>query len=102
MGMEWRYLRGLRIWRINTKYNVLYVHGQNVPGPNHCYVRVFDTTVRDRRDEMAARQSPPPMPTFYRDDLTAPLPEELFHDELFQFTQDSILFAEPEKVTKKK
>jgi large subunit ribosomal protein L3 len=98
MGMERRSLKGLKIWRINTKYNILYVHSQNIPGPTHCYVRVFDSTLPHRRKQMAER--PPIMPTYYADD--EPQPEELFAEGLFKFTDESIIFPETVKVKQKK
>lgn len=90
-----------QIWRIDTKYNILYVHGQAVPGPTHAYVRVFDTKLRYRRDKrLKAVVQKPAMPTFYLDDVEQPLLEELFADDLFQFNRPSITFAETEKAKK--
>lgn len=34
---------GLRIVRINHKYNILYVLGQSIPGENGEFVKVFDS-----------------------------------------------------------
>lgn len=42
MGQERRVSRGLKIWRINTKYNVIWVHGPSVPGANNNWVYVYD------------------------------------------------------------
>lgn len=44
MGSERRILKGLKIWRINTKYNVIWVHGPAVPGANNSWVYIYDTT----------------------------------------------------------
>jgi len=107
MGMEWRTLNGLKIWRINTKYNILYVHGQAVPGPTHCYVRIMDTKLVYRRAAMAQRHvtdttvAALPMPTFYPDDVKEPLPEDIFDKDLFQFVEPSISYPE-ESTTKSK
>ena len=90
----------MKIWRINTKYNILYVHGQNVPGPTHCYVRFTDTKLFYRRDRLTAL--PPVMPTFYADDVTEPLPEEIFDEKLYKFTDPTIVFPETEKLKQKK
>ena len=99
----------LQVWRINTKYNILYVHGPAVPGPNHCYVRVMDTRLRYRRVAMANRGKvdeaigPLPMPTFFPDDVTESMPEELFDKDLFQFAEPSITYPdEPAAKTKSK
>ncbi|XP_064611206.1 large ribosomal subunit protein uL3m-like [Liolophura sinensis] len=93
MGADWRALRGLTIHRINYRYNVLYVTGPCLPGPNHAYVRVMDTVLPRRKNS----DSPPLMPTCYPEDLEGPLPEEAFHDDLFQFTEPSIAYKEDKK-----
>lgn len=92
MGMDWKHLRGLKIWRINTKYNVLYVHGPCLPGPTHCYVRVMDTSLWYRRTQM--KESPPVMPTFYSDDALESIPEEIFDEDMFEFKKPTISFDE--------
>jgi large subunit ribosomal protein L3 len=102
MGMKFRTLKGLKIWRIDTKYNILYVHGPGTPGPTHCYVRVFDTTLPNRRQRMVSPETLP-MPTFYPDDVSEPLPEEIFDKDLFQFSEPSVTFApEPKDKAKAK
>jgi len=92
----------LQIWRINTKYNVLYVHSPATPGPTHSFARIYDTSFSARRQKMV---EPPPMPTFYADDATEPLPEEQFDKDLFHFTDPSIVYsmedADKKKVKKK-
>ena len=76
---------------MNTKYNVLYVTGPCLPGPNHCYVRLMDTSLVNRRDEMMER--PPLMPTYFPGDLED-IQEEIFDEELYQFTEETIKFEE--------
>jgi len=97
---ELRWSSILQIWRIDTKYNILYVHGQAVPGPTHCYVRIFDTSLFYRREAML--QTPPIMPTFFPGDEGENQDEELFDEELFQFNQPSITIADTEKAKKSK
>ena len=84
---------------------MIYVHGQGTPGPLHSFARIYDTVFRHRRNEALETQSPPPMPTFYADDATEPLPEELYDKEMFQFTEPSIVYsigeAEKKKIKKK-
>jgi large subunit ribosomal protein L3 len=92
MGCKWRELKGLRIFRINTKYNVLYVNGPVMPGPMHCYVRVVDSCLPKHREKITA-ENHPPFPTFYEDDLKEPLPEEIFDSNLHRFTEPTIDFA---------
>lgn len=89
----------LQIWRINTKYNVLYLQGPATPGPPHCFTRIYDTGHMGRRLEMV---SAPPMPTFYADDVKEPLPEEFFDKDLFQFTEPSIVYSIEDADKKKK
>lgn len=45
MGSERRVHKGLKVWRINTKYNVMWVHGPGIPGGINSWVYVFDTTL---------------------------------------------------------
>ena len=87
----------------------MYVHGPATPGPTHCYMRVFDTSLQYRRKYMAKRHitdssvSALSMPTFYPDDSEEPLKEELFDKDLFQFTEPSITYPEEsESKTKSK
>jgi len=91
-----------QIWRINTKYNVLYIHGPATPGPNHCFVRIYDTKLVYRRQKLIDEESSPPMPTFYADDAKEPLPEELYDKDVFQFTEPSIVYSVEEQDKKKK
>ncbi|KAL5021259.1 hypothetical protein ScPMuIL_000414 [Solemya velum] len=93
MGMDWSILKGLKIVRVNTKFNILYVVSTSVPGPTNCYVRVYDTVLPNR---IRATKEPPPMPTCYPEDISDELPEELFHEDLFRFTEPSISYAEEE------
>ena len=76
--------------RINTKYNILYLKGFNVAGPPHAYVRIYDTQIPSKQRTM-------PMPTYYPEDSTEEIPEEYFDEELFQFTNDSIVYADEEQ-----
>ena len=48
MGSERRILRGLKIWRINTKYNVIWVNGPAVPGECHNWVYIFDSVIPEK------------------------------------------------------
>ena len=84
-----------QIWRINTKYNLLYIKGYNIPGPNHCYVRIMDSTLNHRYRQRA--KDPPSMPTFYPDEQDEPLPEELFMEDIHQFTDPTVTYEEDGK-----
>ena len=81
-----------QIWRINTKYNVLYLQGSAIPGPNHAYVKVRDTTLVPHKERLVDR--PPPMPTWYPEDALETIPEELYDEKLHAFTDGTILFDE--------
>lgn len=95
MGMEWRTTRGLKIWRINTKHNVLYVHGCGIPGPTHCYVRLYDTLVVKHREKMVL--DPPYMPTHMPENSErGQLDEDVYDDQLFQLNQPTITFESTE------
>ncbi|GFS73047.1 39S ribosomal protein L3, mitochondrial [Nephila pilipes] len=78
---------GLKIWRINTKYNVLYVHGPAVPGVNENYVIIYDSYANKKRN---IEENPPPFPTFYPEDVDEPLLEDIYDEDLHDFSEPSI------------
>ena len=84
---------GLRIFRINTKYNILYIQGPTIPGPNHCYVRINDSCLPKNRENIST-ESHPPFPTFYPEDVKERLPEDLFFDEIHKFSDPTIKFED--------
>ena len=70
-----------QVYRINNKYNILYVSGC-IPGYNGSYVRVTD-----------ARRKPvqePPFPTSFPDSNNRP--EEEFADEIMQPDKGTVQF----------
>ena len=93
MGGVWRKQRGLKIWRINNQYNILYVSGVGIPGPNHCYVRVNDT-ILPRKKCLITEENHPPFPTFFIDDINQPLDEEVFESQLHQFKEPTLKFED--------
>lgn len=60
MGNRWRIMKGLKIWRINTKYNVIWVHGSAIPGETNGIVYLFDSMLLSRK-----HQTSPPFPTYF-------------------------------------
>lgn len=48
MGSERKTVRSMEVMRINTKYNVIYVKGQCVPGLTGAYVYIFDAACEGR------------------------------------------------------
>ncbi|GFR17803.1 39S ribosomal protein L3, mitochondrial [Trichonephila clavata] len=94
MGGRKRLIVGLKIWRINTKHNVLYVHGPAVPGVNENYVTIYDSYVNKKRH---TEENPPPFPTFSPEDVDEPLPENMYDEDLHNFSDPSIKILEEEE-----
>lgn len=88
MGNKLVMMKGLKVWRINTKYNVLYLMGPAVPGPNHGYMRIQDSTLYEHRQQPTEKDHPP-FPTYFPDD-SKPLDEELFAEDIYQFNQPTL------------
>lgn len=76
--------------RINTKYNVLYVKGPNLPGPPRAYVKIQDTVLPLKR--LRLNENPPPMPTFYDEDLVPDTAENLYHESLFSYDDEFVSY----------
>jgi large subunit ribosomal protein L3 len=93
MGSNWRQLMGLRIWRINTKYNILYIQGPVIPGPTHCYVRISDSCLPKNKVNIQA-DNHAPFPTFYPEDQEEKLAEDLFFNEIHKFSEPTIKFED--------
>lgn len=91
MGDERSTLKGLKIWRINTQYNVLYVHGPCIPGHNHSVVRIYDTILPHKRP---TANNHPPMPTWYKGDSPEAIPLEFLDEKLHNMGSGSITFKE--------
>jgi large subunit ribosomal protein L3 len=89
MGNKWRVARGLKIWRINTETNTMWVSGIGIPGNPNDYVYIFDTLLPHKHPK-----EPYPMPTFLGDD--SQLPEDIYDEEVHKFN-DPTIFYEPEK-----
>ncbi|PSN57774.1 hypothetical protein C0J52_07268 [Blattella germanica] len=87
MGNRHRILRGLKIIRINTKYNVLWVMGQGIAGDTNSFVYIYDTKLPLRK-----LKESPPFPTYYPEDSEEPLPDEIYAEDLHPFTDPSITF----------
>ncbi|XP_076639720.1 mitochondrial ribosomal protein L3 [Colletes latitarsis] len=87
MGNRWRILRGVKILRINTKYNVIWVLAQNVPGEtnNMCYL--YDSILPTKRI------SSPHFPTYLPNTNEDTLPENIYDDEVHVFNDATIEFA---------
>ncbi|MBN3305541.1 RM03 protein, partial [Amia calva] len=84
MGNIYKTNHGLKVWRVNTKYNIIYVHG-SVPGHRNCIVKVGDSILPSR----VGMNKTPPFPTFFPDG-DEELPEDLYDAEMFQFSEPSV------------
>lgn len=84
MGNNYVTARGLKVWRVNTKYNVLYVHG-SVPGHKNCVLKIRDTVLPNRVSSLLN----PPFPTYFTEE-DGDLEEDLYDDDLFVHTEPSL------------
>ncbi|XP_078520001.1 large ribosomal subunit protein uL3m [Lissotriton helveticus] len=87
MGNVYRTARGLKVWRVSTKHNTIYVNG-SVPGHTNCLVKVRDSGLpmyRNSKENL-------PFPTYFADG-DEELPEDLFDEDLFQFNEPSITYS---------
>lgn len=82
MGNIYRTSLGLKVWRVNTKHNIIYVNG-SVPGHKNCLVKVRDTNLPNKNS------TPPPFPTYFTEE-EAELDEDLYDGELFVHTEPSL------------
>ncbi|XP_068090586.1 large ribosomal subunit protein uL3m isoform X2 [Hyperolius riggenbachi] len=87
LGNFYRTSYALKVWRINTKHNIIYVNG-SVPGHSNCLVKVTDTTLRVKQKGIENL----PFPTFFADG-DEELPEDLYDEEVFQFNEPSVTYS---------
>lgn len=92
-GGERRILPGLKVWRINTKYNLIYVQGPAVPGNPGDYLNIMDSRMPKKTLTI---ESNPPFPTTTMDE-NSKLDEELFDPEIHKPSEPSIIFEISEK-----
>ncbi|KAJ8945457.1 hypothetical protein NQ314_009209 [Rhamnusium bicolor] len=88
MGNRYRIAKGLKILRINTKYNVLWVSGQAIPGETNSIVYVFDTKLPLRKPT-----KPLPFPT-YLGDIDENIPEDIYDESIHNFSNPTIVYDE--------
>uniref|UniRef100_A0A7D9NL86 Large ribosomal subunit protein uL3m n=1 Tax=Xenopus tropicalis TaxID=8364 RepID=A0A7D9NL86_XENTR len=74
------------VWRVNTKHNIIYVNG-SVPGHTNCLVKVTDTKLHGKKLSENL-----PFPTYFADG-DEELPEDLYDDEVFQFSEPSVKYV---------
>ncbi|XP_075212615.1 mitochondrial ribosomal protein L3 [Lycorma delicatula] len=93
MGLRKRIHRGVKILRINTKYNVIWVKGNAVPGETNSVVYIYDTLLPLKK----FTSKPPGFPTHFPEEDNEPLPEELYDDSIHYFENPSITYEVEEK-----
>nr|XP_033325593.1 39S ribosomal protein L3, mitochondrial [Megalopta genalis] len=86
MGNRWRILRGVKILRINTKYNVLWVYAQNIPGEINSMLYLYDTVLPLKQN------TSPNFPTYLPNNDEDTLPENLYADDVHPFNDPTIVF----------
>lgn len=92
MGNRWRIAKGVEILRINTKNNVLWLKGTAIPGTVGSYVYLYDSMLPTKKREKAKHGVPPShFPTYIEDENSSPLPEDLYHPELHNLSDPSIV-----------
>ncbi|XP_073486442.1 large ribosomal subunit protein uL3m isoform X2 [Aquarana catesbeiana] len=87
LGNFYRTAYALKVWRINTTQNIIYVNG-SVPGHSNCLVKVTDTKLAVKQKGFENL----PFPTFFADG-DEELPEDLYDDEVFQFNEPSVEYS---------
>jgi len=86
MGNRYRLAKGLKIWRINTKYNVLWVSGPGIPGETNSIVYIYDTNLPLRQPA-----KPLAFPT-YLGSGNEIIEEDIYDDSVHKFSDPSITF----------
>ncbi|GAB0087226.1 mitochondrial 39S ribosomal protein L3 [Sergentomyia squamirostris] len=89
MGNRYRISKGLKIWRINTKYNVMWVQGSSIPGETNNFVYIFDSYL-----PLCRKTISPPFPTHFESNADN-FPEDIYHEDVHSFQDPTILY-EPE------
>lgn len=87
MGNRFRIAKGLTILRINTRYNVLWVSGQAIPGETNSIVYIYDTVLPLRKPT-----NPVPFPTYLGE--VSSLPEDIYEDNIHPFNAPTIVCNE--------
>nr|KAF6310844.1 mitochondrial ribosomal protein L3 [Myotis myotis] len=88
MGNRDRTEFGLKVWRINTKHNIIYVNG-SVPGHKNCLVKIKDSKLPAYKDFCKNL----PFPTYFPDGDDEELPENLYDENVCLPSAPSITFA---------
>lgn len=86
--------RGLKVLRINTRYNVIYVKGR-FAGHINQFVQIRDTSLfqYQPQDDEEAKKMIGPFPQYIPEVEDGPLPEELYDDSVHPLNDPSITFS---------
>ncbi|XP_039254978.2 large ribosomal subunit protein uL3m-like [Styela clava] len=95
LGGTYETAYGRRIFRINTRYNVLYVKGR-IPGHINTFVKISDTCNKklQPRNEDEVLKHIGPFPTYQPELVDEELPENIYDDSVFDFDNPSIVLRE--------
>lgn len=83
MGNRFRFIRGVRIVRINTKFNILWVDANSIPGETNSFCYLHDTVLPLRKPE-----TPLPYPTAFEDATE----ENIWADDMHDFKESTITY----------
>ncbi|CAH4014616.1 unnamed protein product [Pieris brassicae] len=86
MGNSWRIIRGVKVLRVNTEHNVLWMLGVAIPGETGAMCYLYDTVLPLKKLKTA-----PPFPTSLHVDG---LPLEYYDESIHAFEQPTIKFEE--------
>lgn len=95
-GGERRIVPGLKVWRVNTKYNLIFVQGPSVPGENGSYVNIMDSRMPKKT---LTEINPPPFPTTTLEE-NSQLATELYDIDLHVPSEPSIIIEITEEEKK--
>lgn len=95
-GGERVVMPGLKVWRIDTKYNLIYLHGPAIPGEHGAYINIMDSRMPQKT---LMDLNPPPFPTTTMDEHNA-LPEELYDNDIHKSSDPSIILEISEEERK--
>ena len=93
-GNERKIMPGLKVLRVNTKYNLIYLKGPGVPGEDGSYVNIMDSNLYEKQPSKLGIT--PPFPTATMDE-NSKLEEELYDEELHRPSDPSLLFEVTEE-----
>ncbi|CAH0557694.1 unnamed protein product [Brassicogethes aeneus] len=88
MGNRHRIQKGLKILRINTKYNIMWVSGQAIAGETNSIVTIYDTKLPLRKPT-----NPVPFPT-YIGEIDSTIPEDIYDEQVHMFNDPTISYDE--------